>query len=58
MLAEGSLILLLGFAFLLVLGTPLAVALGLIGAIVIQREGLGIMSVPTNVYTGIARRCV
>lgn len=55
MLAEGSLILLLGFAFLLVLGTPLAIALGLIGAIVIQREGLGIMSVPTNVYTGIAR---
>jgi len=55
MLAEGSLILLLGFALLLVLGAPLAVGLGLVGAIVILREGLGIMSVPTNAYTGIAK---
>jgi C4-dicarboxylate transporter DctM subunit len=55
MLAEGSVILLLGFALLLVLGAPLAVGLGFVGAIVILREGLGIMSVPTNVYTGIAK---
>jgi len=55
MLAEGSLILLAGFALLLVLGAPLAVGLGFIGAVVILREGLGIMSVPTNAYTGIAK---
>jgi len=55
MLAEGSLILLGGFAVLLLLGAPLAVGLGLVGTIVILREGLGIMSVPTNVYTGIAK---
>jgi C4-dicarboxylate transporter, DctM subunit len=54
-LAEGSLILLGGFATLLLLGAPLAIALGLVGTIVILREGLGIMSVPTNVYTGIAK---
>jgi len=55
MLAEGSLILLGGFAVLLLLGAPLAVGLGLVGTIVILREGLGIMSVPTNFYTGIAK---
>ena len=55
MLAEGSLILLGGFALLLALGAPLAVGLGFIGAVVILREGLGIMSVPTNAYTGIAK---
>ena len=55
MLAEGSVILLGGFALLLLLGAPLAVGLGFVGAIVILREGLGIMSVPTNVYTGIAK---
>ena len=55
MLAEGSLILFGGFAALLLLGAPLAVALGFVGTIVILREGLGIMSVPTNVYTGIAK---
>jgi tripartite ATP-independent transporter DctM subunit len=55
MLAEGSLILLGGFALLLLLGAPLAVGLGFVGTLVILREGLGIMSVPTNVYTGIAK---
>ena len=55
MLAEGSLILLGGFALLLLLGAPLAVGMGLVGAIVILREGLGIMSVPTNMYAGIAK---
>lgn len=55
MIAEGSLILFLGFAVLLVLGTPLAVALGIAGSVVILTEGLGIMSVPTNAYNGIAK---
>lgn len=55
MLAEGTIILLGGFALLLALGAPLAVGLGFVGAVVILREGLGIMSVPTNVYTGIAK---
>ncbi|NWG31016.1 MAG: TRAP transporter large permease [Rhodocyclaceae bacterium] len=51
----GSLILFLGFALLLALGAPLAVALGAAGTAVILAEGLGIMSVPTNVYAGIAK---
>jgi tripartite ATP-independent transporter DctM subunit len=55
MLAEGSLILFAGFAVLLLMGAPLAVGLGLVGTLVILREGLGIMSVPTNVYSGIAK---
>ena len=55
MLAEGSLILLGGFGLLLLAGAPLAVGLGFIGAMVILREGLGIMSVPTNFYTGVAK---
>jgi len=55
MIAEGSLILFLGFAVLLAIGAPLAVALGVSGAVVIWLEGLGVMSVPTNAYTGIAK---
>jgi len=55
MILEGSLILLLGFATLLLLGAPLAVALGLTGTAVILVEGLGIMSLPNNVYAGIAK---
>lgn len=55
MIAEGSLILFAGFAVLLALGTPLAVALGISGSAVILIEGLGIMSVPTNAYNGIAK---
>jgi len=55
MIAEGSLILFLGFALLLAIGAPLAVALGLAGTVVILTEGLGIMSVPTNAYNGIAK---
>lgn len=55
MIAEGSLILFLGFALLLALGAPLAVALGIAGTAVILIEGLGIMSVPTNAYNGIAK---
>ena len=55
MILEGSLILFLGFAVLLVLGAPLAVALGLAGTAVILVEGLGIMSLPNNTYAGIAK---
>lgn len=55
MIAEGSLILFLGFALLLALGAPLAIALGVAGTAVILTEGLGIMSVPTNAYNGIAK---
>ena len=55
MLLAGSLLLFVGFAALLVLGAPLAVALGATGALVILVEKLGIMSVPTNVYAGIAK---
>ena len=55
MLLTGSLLLFVGFAALLVLGAPLAVALGATGALVILVEKLGIMSVPTNVYAGIAK---
>jgi C4-dicarboxylate transporter, DctM subunit len=55
MLAQGSLILFLGFALLLVLGAPLAVALGVAGTAVIMTEGLGVMAVPTNAYAGLAK---
>jgi C4-dicarboxylate transporter DctM subunit len=55
MLLEGSAILLVGFFALLFLGVPLGVALGLAGTAVILIEQLGIMAVPTNVYTGIAK---
>lgn len=55
MIAEGSLILFLGFALLMAMGVPLAVALGISGTAVILIEGLGIMSVPTNAYNGIAK---
>lgn len=51
----GSLLLFLGFAVLLLLGAPLGVALGAAGTAVILTEGLGIMSVPTNVYAGLAK---
>ncbi len=36
-------------------GVPLGVAMGLAGAAVVTASGLGIMSLPTNVYTGIAK---
>lgn len=55
MIAEGSLILFAGFALLLIIGAPLAIALGISGTAVILIEGLGIMAVPTNAYNGIAK---
>ena len=51
----GSLILFVGFAVLLLLGAPLAVALGAAGTAVILTEGLGVMSVPTTAYAGLAK---
>jgi C4-dicarboxylate transporter, DctM subunit len=50
-----STLLFLGFILLLLLGTPLAVALGLAGTVTILLADLGIMAVPTNFYTGIAK---
>ncbi|MBI1206898.1 MAG: TRAP transporter large permease subunit [Azospirillum sp.] len=55
MILQGSLLLLGGLFALLVLGTPVAVALGLSGAAVIGLAQLGIMALPTNTYTGIAK---
>jgi C4-dicarboxylate transporter DctM subunit len=43
------------FFLLLFLGTPIAVALGLAGSLAIWLGDLGILSVPTSVYTGIAK---
>jgi tripartite ATP-independent transporter DctM subunit len=55
MLAQGSILLLGVFFVLLFLGVPLGVALGVSGTLVIAINGLGIMAVPTNVWTGIAK---
>src|SRR5574341_223375 len=43
------------FVLLMLAGVPLGVALGLAGAAIVAVSGLGIMSVPTSVYTGIAK---
>ncbi len=43
------------FLALMLAGVPLGIALGLAGTAVIATANLGIMSVPTNVYTGIAK---
>jgi tripartite ATP-independent transporter DctM subunit len=43
------------FVLLMLCGVPLGVALGLAGTAIIAIVGLGIMSVPTSVYTGIAK---
>jgi tripartite ATP-independent transporter DctM subunit len=55
MLSGGALLLIAAFAVLLLLGVPIAVALGLSGVIVILALDLGIASLPTNVWTGIAK---
>jgi tripartite ATP-independent transporter DctM subunit len=52
---EGSLILLGLFFGALFIGVPIGVALGLAGSVVLLVEGLGIMAMPTNVWTGIAK---
>jgi tripartite ATP-independent transporter DctM subunit len=43
------------FLVLFVLGTPVAVALGLAGTLAIYLADLNVMAVPTNAYTGIAK---
>jgi tripartite ATP-independent transporter DctM subunit len=48
-------ILFLGFVVLMLAGSPIAVALGLAGTLTIMAADLGIMSVPTSFYTGIAK---
>lgn len=45
----------LSFAFLFVAGAPVGVALGLAGCLAIWLADLGLMSVPTSAYTGIAK---
>ncbi|EJW13320.1 TRAP-type C4-dicarboxylate transport system, large permease component [Rhodovulum sp. PH10] len=45
----------LGFVLLFVLGTPVGVALGLAGCFGIWLADLGLLSVPTSAYTGIAK---
>jgi tripartite ATP-independent transporter DctM subunit len=48
--------LLMGLFFaLLFLGAPIAVALGLSGSVVLLTHQLGIMALPTNAWTGIAK---
>ncbi|WP_448192615.1 TRAP transporter large permease [Azospirillum sp. sgz301742] len=44
-----------GFGVMLLLGVPIAVALGLAGTATIAMAHLGVLSVPTNVYSGIAK---
>lgn len=55
MVLEGSAILLGAFFVLLFLGVPIGIALGLAGFAVIAVEGLGVMALPTNIWTGIAK---
>ena len=55
MAIEGSLILLGVFFALLFLGVPIGVSLGVSGFLVIAIEGLGVMALPTNIWTGIAK---
>ena len=43
------------FVALMFSGVPLAVAMGLAGTAVVAASGLGMLSLPTNVYTGIAK---
>lgn len=52
---DGSALLLGAFFLLLLLGVPVGVALGLSGFAVIGVKGLGIMALPTNIWTGIAK---
>ena len=43
------------FIVLMLAGVPLAVSMGLAGTAVVAMTGLGMLSLPTNVYTGIAK---
>jgi C4-dicarboxylate transporter, DctM subunit len=50
-----SILLLVGFLALMVLGAPLATALGIAGATAIIVADLGVMSIATNVYSSISK---
>lgn len=50
-----AILLFTGFFLLMFSGVPIASSLGLAGTLVIALEKLGIMAVPTSVYTGIAK---
>ena len=43
------------FIVLMVGGVPIAVSMGLAGAMAVMLGGLGIMSIPTSVYSGLAK---
>jgi C4-dicarboxylate transporter, DctM subunit len=43
------------FAVLMLGGVPVGVSMGIAGTLVVALSGLGMMSLPTNVYTGIAK---
>jgi C4-dicarboxylate transporter, DctM subunit len=43
------------FLFLMVAGVPIAVSMGVAGATAVIVGGLGIMSIPTSVYSGLAK---
>ena len=43
------------FVILMFAGVPLGVAMGLAGVAVVAATGMGMLSLPTNVYTGIAK---
>ena len=43
------------FAVMMLLGVPLATAMGLSGAVAIAAAKLGLLSVPISVYTGVAK---
>ena len=55
MALEGSALLLGAFFLLLFLGVPVGIALGLSGFAVMGVHQLGIMALPTNIWTGIAK---
>ncbi len=55
MVIEGSALLLGAFFLLLFLGVPVGIALGLSGFAVMGVHQLGIMALPTNIWTGIAK---
>ena len=51
-----AILLLVGlFILLMLVGVPIGVAMGLTGFLVIAMEGMGVMALPTNIWTGIAK---
>lgn len=51
----ASLLLVGLFTVLMLVGVPIGVAMGLTGLLVIAIEGMGVMALPTNIWTGIAK---